>query len=278
MEKQLSDRFKRLSIVLLACMFLTLSACGTGRTVQAKTYYYTLFTQNGQWFMEVRSARVISDIDRNTAKEVVITSVEELRNKITRGDFPASYINDYIHRTPYSNYTVPICNLDQLYDLRLPEGLRYDRITWCGDQYYFSIQDHTASIHCVSKEEYLRNYDYYFHERIQGTVMQDTTDDQGVRDIYTLWRSTNLDHYKVYTIQSQNQTLHVCEHRRYFDYSGKLSLKKAIHRMEAADPLIKLTIFGTDGNYYFYGNMLYMVERPTKEWLSAFALVPYGEE
>lgn len=275
MVQKLSKRIKGVAAFVLAVTILLLSACSSDRTVQAKTYYYTLFTENGQWFMEVRSGRVRSDIDRNTAKEVIITSVEDLWDKITSGDFPASYINDYIQRTPYTNYTVPIYNLDRLYDLKLPEGLRYDRITWHGDEYYFSIQDHTAGIHCTTKEEYLRNYDYYFHERIRGTVMQDTTDDRGVRDVYILWRSTYLDHYKVYTVQSQSQTLHVCEHRRYIDHSGKLSLKRAIRRMEAADSKIQLTLFGTDGNYYFYGNMLYMDERPTEAWLRGFALVPW---
>ena len=274
MVQKLSKRIKGVAAFVLAVTILLLSACSSGRTVQAKTYYYTLFTENGQWFMEVRSGRVRSDIDRNTAKEVIITSVEDLWDKITSGDFPASYINDYIQRTPYTNYTVPIYNLDRLYDLKLPEGLRYDRITWHGDEYYFSIQDHTAGFLCTTKEEYLRNYDYYFHERIRGTVMQDTTDGQGTRDVYTL-SLYSLDHYKIYILQTPSQTLHVCEHRRYNDYSGRLNETNAIFLLEAANPKIKTTIFGTDGSYYFYGNMLYMDERPTEAWLRGFALVPW---
>ena len=278
MVQKLSKRIKGVAAFVLAVTILLLSACSSGRTVQAKTYYYTLFTENGQWFMEVRSARVKSDIDRNTAKEIIITSPGDLRDKIMNGDFPAAYICDYVQRPPFSNYTIQICNLDRLYDLCLPKGLHYDGIDWYGDSYRFSVPIDGAiygtSFYCASQEDYLRLFDYYFREQFQNNILQDTTDGQGTRDVYTL-SLYSLDHYKIYILQTPSQTLHVCEHRRYNDYSGRLNEVNAIFLLEAANPKIETTIFGTDGSYYFYGYLPYSNERPTEQWLSSFALVPY---
>ena len=279
MAAQLSKRIKRVGIFLLAVIVLLLSACNSNRTLQAKTYYYTLFTEKGQWFMEVRSARVKSDIDRNTAKEIIITSPGDLRDKIMNGDFPASYINDYIQRTPFCNYTIQICNMDRLYDLRLPTGLHYDRINWYGDSYYFSVPIDgsviNAGFYCTSQEDYLQQFDYYFQQQFRDNIILDTTDDQGTRNVYTLLGDFSVDHYRIYMLQTPSQTLHVCEHRRYNDYSGRLNETNAIHLLEAFNPKTKTTIFGTDGSYYFYGLLPHIDERPTEQWLSSFALVPY---
>ena len=265
---------KRIGIALLACLMLLLCACGSKGAIYAKTQYYTICNENGQWLMEFTpQMQAVDKVCKNSgiSRTVpIFRSLSDMRRRLKHGN-----TDPYNLSTLYADHALNIYDLDNLQELVTPKGMTYDHIAFGGHGYNFWFRSSKINgyISCENQSWYewaLKEYYTNFTDYQQ--VLSDTTAaDRNARVIESI-----LEAYVrkdiLYTIQTGNQTLYIRE-----EY-----LTKCITDSPYTAPLsetvpYKVYIFGNDGINYFYGQLEGFDERPSVEWLSAFRLKPHSE-
>lgn len=287
MEKHLSDLFKRLGIVLLACMLLTLSACGSKRAIYARTQYYTVYSQNDQWFMKFHPERWSSKSSGNTNANIAVSfpefrSLSDMQNRIKSGKIAPYELSGLYYQS--TDHILTICNLNKLYDLVAPEEFSYSRIVLWGEEYEFAADSSsvTGSIVCTTADIYeqaLKHHTDYISTQNRSVIAQTTAEDRNARIVYSKNKSSaykdKLYRDIFYEIQTQTQTLYIRE-SSILEYLPGVHTEDALMQLDISNSVPEdVYIFGNNGTNCFYAELQGFTERPSVEWLSSFGLKPY---
>lgn len=265
---------KRLTaLVLFVTVLLTM--CATGCKPDnciADTEYYTLYKENGKYYLEFKT--VLPDRDPSLLETSFVTydkvsSIGEMKQKILAGDFSAEGMKALRLGSPN---TMEVCNLENLYEVQLPTGQAVRHITWKGMVYHFELEQ-TGYVECITREAYENRLDLLYTNAIKKDIPVEY--EETGRDGKTVLKryqhgATLIRH----DLSSEEKELYAVE---IFDSAGfRLEYVDTCPATELIPDRIRF--FGKMNGAYFYGYLSDLPSRPSVEWLSSFGLTPYVEE
>jgi len=203
----------------------------------------------------------------------IFRNLKEMKSNILEGSIDEKYLKG-LQRFANEEYVLEICDLDSLSDVRLPNDVTLDHVTWHGKDYSYSIAWNcgTGSVRYLTEDEYYSNalpecskLDLVDSVKIRYTEYIE--DRQANATVYMAGHQlyTNL----LYQIVDENRILYVSE-----TYVGGA---------DGGYPPRTIRICGEENGVYFYGFFLIAYDdpaavRPSVEWLSSFGLTPYVED
>lgn len=282
MEKQLSDRFKRLGIVLLACLTLLLCACGSKGAIYARTQYYTVYSRNGQWFMEFYPVQWDSKSSDNTHANIAVSfpefrSLSDMQNRIKSGGITPNALSCLYYQS--TDNVQKICNLNKLHDLVAPGDFSYNRVVLWGEDYEFAADNNISPVAgrivCATPDSYEQAFNEHYTEHLNHSVITESTvADRNARIVYSKYKD-QLYQDIFYEIQTKTRTLYIRE-SSVLKYIPDIHTQDALKERNISNSIPEnVYIFGNDGTNYFYGELHGFTQRPSVEWLSSFDLKPY---
>lgn len=270
------------------CLIIVMLCACTGK-VSVENEVYSIYQKDGHWYLELHSSTSENDQSENTTGDpsanisIAIqypkfNSIPEMRQKIKGGDIPEVQIAAMIENSNNNvldgkNNVLEICDLDNLKDLSLPEGLTYEYILWLGDSYSFEIRqtDLLGYIVYCDREEFNqafeREYVSFLNENC-SVITDNPISDRNAREVRYVTHAAELKNL-LYNFTTEHSSVYVLENYviRYFHDAAQVN--------ESPETIPQsVRIFGNDGENYFYGLFLGFEERPSIEWLESFRLVP----
>lgn len=261
---------KRIVVLCLICAtVLCCTACGKKP--------YDIIEVDGKHYMSFNTyllgESAISDIGRYAGVSLQFTSIAQMKKKFESGAFNDNELHALQLKCMANFGTVEICDLDNLYDVRMPEDVTLRQVNWEGIRYSFSLDSQFAAS-CTVGCETSKNYSHLLLTEYElAPYNTNGYDFQEVKsydpDGIQLFYRTDHAEYKIikYEIHDENRTLYVTESYRLVSY-------KNISKTSSTVP--HLIYMLTEENGAFVSVRIYdPIERPSVEWLSSFGLTPY---
>lgn len=263
-------RYIRYMLIFLAITGALLCGCQSKYAVENDRY--AIYRENGKYYMSI-----YCDLSAPTGGEPgeyesialsppTFASLADMKQRIVSGGLSDSEL--YVLSKNGSVRTFEICNLWDLQDIALPQGLSYDRILWYGSYYTFEIPTGGISVTVCGKKDYDRLFADNYTEEINHesrSVFSDTVVPD--RDARAIQYMTDAGICKdlCYTIHPDHGKATVLE--RYtlelFDTDPPQGSETVPERVwmfsEGKDRSLIVSAYG-------------LTERPSAEWLSAFKL------
>lgn len=239
---------------------------------------YDLIKENGKTYISLH----INDTKEENSPNVegsysvalppppTFLSVAEMKKSIEKGGLTLATLKSVQER--YAQEGVwEICDLDNLYDVRLPDGVSVKNITMRGTNYTFNlncqIADYCGVTYCDEsyynkefQEEYLD-----FPNELQEVTWEETTEDRNATVIY-YQNETGQYRCEKYTIPQDERSLYVIERYGMIRYMDDGETSDTIPRT--------VWIFGEENGVYYTVYVHHPTERPSVEWLKSIELVP----
>lgn len=200
------------------------------------------------------------------ATAIGFPSVAKMKQTIEEGSFTAVQLRDMQNLIRIGGGKVEVCDLNNLYDAALPEGVNLDSINWYGKTYnlYFSADQAMTNygvIKLVTKE-YVEKQIKMMDKSTEAIISR-TVDPQtgGTVICYEL---NGLKKQILYSYTEGGNTVTVQE--MYYEEENGMEIP---HRID---------ICGNYGDQYFDCYIYGLKERPSYEWIKSFGLVPYVEK
>lgn len=294
-------------IVILWCIIAALlSSCSvalpatsadslaTSTDSAAKSDLYTICNRDGKTYMEFSSdahSVTLPNGDGYYSSQPIqgmqFASISEMRRRISTGDLPEEMISALYAKA--KDNALEICDINNLYDLALPENLTCESVAWYFNSYSFPLALKTSAgtgksiMATMWSDMNAWSYNARFEDEFVNfvpdgaSVLSDTVvEDRNARVVY--YNNSPYAAFKniLYTITtSRGGTLHVREQyllENFAAYTGDTKPSETVP--------YKLFLFGTEGDKNFYGYILHledvMNERPSVEWLASFGVVPFA--
>ncbi len=241
---------------------------------------YVLRWENGKCYFDPQFI-ILADSTPDAENSVValpkptFSSIAEMKKRIKSGDISSEeygrilaafgYSKD--DRESYKEWT-EICDLDRLYDLKLPKDVSYDKVEWYGRDYVFILDSDSSvrgSIVCCPEEYLTECYNSSsldaVAEKCERVLSDKKVSDRNAR---VLEYENTADGIKrkiiSYEILRPDGVLVVEEHYDSVSASVPRSIK----------------LYGTHHDGCFYGTLSDLPERPSVDWLTEFNLREYG--
>ena len=198
------------------------------------------------------------------------SSVADMKKRIETADIPINELA-FFYADNGMKDVVQICDLSNLYDIKLPQSTSLERILFMGNSYCFEF----SSKDCEGYLDYFNNEEDYTRqlaERHIDQLREDfiilSDDEVNDRDARVVNFKTGLAELKriYYTIDNANGNMYVCESYvlKYLRENSPLETSSTVPQ--------KIYIYGTNDGAKFFGVLFDLKERPTLEWLSSFGL------
>lgn len=255
-------------ICCVACMLL----------IEYMSRDYDLVKKDGKSYISLRPVEEKeeeSDTDNAYVSTAVFgptfSTVAEMKNSIENNKLSEQAL--YAIRTLYAKDGLwEICDLDNLYDVRLPDETSIKQIALRGKSYSFTLDNYIASSCFI---DYLDEADYNeefeeeylgFPNEFQEVIWEDQTTDRNATIKYYKTGAGNFKRIE-YTIQQEGRMLYVIE-----EYILSIELESK----PTSDTIPRtVTVYGEENGAYYKVWVLAPVERPSVEWITSFGLVPF---
>ncbi len=259
---------KRILVLLIICStIICATACGEKP--------YDIIEVDGKHYISFNTyllgERAISDIGRYSSVSLPFTSIAQMKKKFESGAFDDYELCALQLKCMANCGTVEICDLDNLYDVRMPEDVTLRQVNWEGDSYTFSL-DSQLTESCFVSCKTAKDYDYLYKTEYKlapstdnGYDFQETKsyDPEGIQIFY----KTDRAEFKLikYEICQEDRTIYVAEEYRLASVIGGTS--------QTVPYLIHM--FTEEDGAFVYVRISDPTERPSVEWLSSFGVTPY---
>ncbi len=267
---------KRTKVLLIACCAL-ICCIACVLLIEYMSRDYDLVKKDGKSYISLRSVK--EEEESNTDNAYVSTavfgptfsSVAEMKNNILNGNLTEQEL--YAIRTCYAKDGLwEICDLDNLYDARLPDKTSIKQIALRGKSYSFTLENYIA-VNCFIDHLDEADYNKAFEEEYLGfpnefeeVIWEEQTEDRNATIKYF---RTGAGVFKrlEYTLQQDDRMLYVIEEYTLSFYTGSKPTSDTIPRT--------VTVYGEENGGYYKVWVLEPIERPSVEWLTSFGLVPF---
>lgn len=271
------DDMKLKSLLWVCLLLMALCAC-SDNVVEKQ---YTIYKEDGKTYAEFLMTES-DDGDTSDgalscciAKEVVYPmfgSAAEMKEKILSGEIPEERLSG-LRAQADENNVLEIMDLNNIYELRLPEGMRYNYVRWYGKQYLFDIgtigNGEAWGVVTWGDRDY---YDRQYSDKLSHLNFEDVTI---ITDSVVADRNARVIHFTnftgeykelIYDVATPAGTVRVLEHYTLDHYEDRLAESKTVPDM--------VQVFGDQSGQCFYGYFWDINERPSLEWFASFALDP----
>lgn len=252
---------------------------------------YQVINEDGQYYIVINQKESAPKNTNKTVYEgseqpyIVFESVDEMKNDILSGNYSEEEWGALIRLSKFSYFDgkIPICNLDTLCEPVFPTMYDSYTIRWTGVDYSFKLLDADEKdvrvVVVLSKDEYdkkverWRNWQDYIDTGIydEEIDLQIDSEQNAALYSYTYWYF-NTNGYGnalheaqkdyIYLFEANGNVYYVFEH-----YAENTSANVPEY----------VQIYGKSNDMYFWIAIFDPLERPSREWISSFGLVPYQE-
>ena len=270
---------KKCVCFLLLLLMLPLSGCSG--VEQFRNDLYVVTKKGDTCYLKVHSDVYASMFEDETWKRVdspTYASVAEMKQGIQDGNITVPQLKD-IYRAMYRinrlrNGSVPIVDINNLYDACLPSSISDKKVIWSGLGYRFEFQEGTVkgSISVTDEKTYEERVGWYSvsgYFKAHGYTSQDYSI---ISETYDPERNATIIVYQPMFSEMKLK-------RVFYSYSDDTkTIAYAEYYTDENDPLPESIHFvGEQGDCYFDGGMSGFSEMPSYEWLTSFGMVPYTE-
>ena len=267
----------KLKSLLWVCILL-MALCACSDNVVEKQY--TIYKENGKTYMEFLPEDSAADNNSDGALKSAtqdlqypkFDSASEMKEKIQSGDIPSERLSG-LRAQADENNDLEIMDLNDICELRLPEGMRYNYVKWYGKQYVFDIGtigngEAWGVVTWGDRDYYDRQYSDNLSHLSFETVTIITDSVVADRNARVVHFTNSTGEYKdlIYNITTPTGTVCVLEHYTIDHYIEGSAESETVPDV--------VYVFGDEGNRYFYGYFRGISERPSLEWFASFALDP----
>lgn len=260
--------FKRiLSGLLIPCTVLLFTSCSSKN--------YEISKVNDKYYITFDLEEDSKNTDENVSSMMTFAdypdflTVSEMRAGIASGEIPRDELVAIRAMAREQGGTLEICDIDNLYDVVLPEGVQVTKVSWEGKSYSFYLK--TDSI----KNCYLSCYDRYSYEYNFDRMFQDFPNPETITDLKQisdrnateiLYQTSDSEKFKLlrYSKEVNGYMLHIQE---CYILSCDLEFTP-----DSEDAPYYIDIFAENNNSCFYVGLTDLDVRPTLEWLTSFSL------
>ncbi len=203
---------------------------------------------------------------------VAFESIAQMKACIETGNFTSIQLARMQYFPRASNGKVAVCDPDNLYDFKAPEGLLLKQVVWTGVYYSFSFTpDYSAmkyggygSIGLISQERYeeiAQKADLKSGENANIKILSESVDPQTNGTVICYENRNGVFKQILYT---------------HTDGENKITIEETYRESDGfEDPSIR--VWGNCGEQHFSGSISALRERPSYEWITSFVLTPYVE-
>ena len=246
--------------------------------VDEKGKNYFVFDNPEQYYSSPTEDELDISIMVPTAK---FDSVEELISSVKKGTLSDEQKRAIALFEKDENGRIEICNLDEMYQAKLPISCTVENILWYGDHYTFTIDipNSTAGYLKVVTED---NHELSLKNEIDTvfnnpmvTVINTETDAEG-REI--TYYSTSAGYFKLirYTHSDETRDLTIIEkYRIKIDNSSDNILYETLTVSESIPS--KIAIYGVQSGQYFEVSAFEFSNEIESDWILSFGISKYVE-
>ncbi len=203
---------------------------------------------------------------------VAFDSLAKMKECIETGNFTRIQLARMQYFPRASNGKIAVCDPDNLYDFKVPEGLLLKQVVWTGVYYSFTFTpDYSAmkyggygSIGLISQERYeeiAQKADLKSGENANIKILSESVDPQTNGTVICYENRNGVFKQILYT---------------HTDGENKITIEETYRESDGfEDPSI--SVWGNCGEQYFSGSISALRERPSYEWITSFVLTPYVE-
>lgn len=268
---------KRTKVLLIACCAL-ICCIACVLFFEYKSRDYDIINKGGKCYISFRPVEE-TEAESNKGDAYVsaviigptFSSVVEMKNDIENNNLSEQEL--YTIRTHYAKDGLwEICDLDNLYDARLPGETSIKQIALRGKSYSFTLENYIAAscfINCLDEADYNKAFEEEYlgfpneHEEV---IWEEQTEDRNATIKYFRTEAGVFKRLE-YTLQQDGRMLYVIEEYILSFYTGSKPTSDTIPRT--------VTVYGEENGGYYKVWVLEPVERPSVEWITSFGLVPF---
>ena len=254
-------------LICICLVLLLFSGCSSD--ILCENENYRIFRKDGKMYMEF-----LKDFSGTEGKLYPrFNTLEEMVPIILSGGLSEENLNSLQRRS--TDNLPEIWNLDNIYDLRMPDSVQIVAVFWLGDYYEVYIQDREQGGNGCFQILDKKKYEGKFDKEYKVKSYEDRTVDY---EEYVEDRNAHIIHYLVdrvrlatskeirYRLDIPTGYIYALE-----DYSvGSPSYYHAPYFTD--DQPSQIVLFGCDKGIYFYVHFDPLIERPPVEWITAFGV------
>ena len=259
----------KLKSLLWICISLMLLCACSGKTIEKQ---YTIYKEDGKTYMEFLQMESNDGEVSDGAKHPKFESAAEMKEKILSGEIPEESISG-LRAMAGENNTLEIMDLENICELCLPEGMKYNYARWYVGYYVFDIgMIGNGEVWGVVTWGDRGYYDRQYSDKLSHLNFEDVTI---ITDSVVADRNARVIHFTnftgeykelIYDVATPAGTVRVLEHYTLDHYEDRLAESKTVPDM--------VQVFGDQSGQCFYGYFWDINERPSLEWFASFALDP----
>ena len=256
------------SLLWVCILLMVLCACSD----HAAEKQYTIYKEDGKTYMEFLQKESNDGEVSDGTKYPMFESAAEMKEKILSGEIPEESISG-LREMADDNNTLEIMNLENICELCLPEGMKYNYVRWYVGYYVFDIGtigngEVWGVVTWGDKDYYDRQYNNRLTHLDFETVKiieESATADRNARVIHY---TNDTGEYRelIYNVTTPKGTVRVQEHYTLDHYGDRVAESETVPDA--------VYVFGDQCGQYFYGYFRGINERPSLEWFASFALDP----
>ena len=246
--------------------------------VDEKGKNYFVFDNPEQYYSSPTEDELDISIMVPTAK---FDSVEELISSVKKGTLSDEQKRAIALFEKDENGRIEICNLDEMYQAKLPISCTVENVSWYGDHYTFTLDIPNATagyLKIVTKDNHelsLKNEIDTVFNNPMVTVINTETDAEG-REI--TYYSTSAGYFKLirYTHSDETRDLTIIEkYRIKIDNSSDNILYETLTVSESIPS--KIAIYGLQSGQYFEVSAFELSNEIESDWILSFGISKYVE-
>ena len=264
---------KRILVLLIICStIICATACDKAP--------YDIIEKDGKHYISFNSDtqdKVATSDGVNYSVAIVLpqfTDIGQMKNTIEKHKLGNNELRAVQLAQGEKGDLLEICNLDNLCDVRMPQGMTLHHVTWEGSSYSFDLRSQNTEscyVDCEIAEEYSYFFQkYYANSPYSKDLAYDfreekSYDPEGTQIFY----QTGAGDFKVvkYEIREENRILYVSEEYRLTNYRGTLDTSTTVP--------YRIKMFTEENGAFVTVSIYEPTERPSVEWLSSFGVTPY---
>lgn len=264
------------TLLLLCLSFLLLTSCKLDSCIIVEYDTYTIEKKDGVYSLHFKNdpespADPIKESASGGYSNPHFSSVTEMKEFVLSGQLSETQLYALKIGALYNKNddgSLKLCNLDALYDVRLPENVDIEEVIWKGFCYDFDFESDDGPygyIGYCDEYSYDREYQDHYVNIMEGQYGGSEWQVEERNATVTRHSNTTGSYTTIrYKIESGEWTVHVRE------------LHKGGYWEESTP--VHIYLFGNNGTEYFDGWIAGFTERPSVQWLSSFGLTPYVED
>lgn len=211
---------------------------------------------------------------QNQLATIDFTSVKDFYDVVTKGQLEEWQKSIIVDAFPKDKNGIPTCDFDNLFEPVLPDGGKYDSVSWRGQSYSYSITFNNeifGFLHCYTREEYNNEYadeyEGFFDKETINVSNTDRFDDGKTATYY----STSIGEFMQirYTITSEKKVYVV-------DKTFRLKMNNASASVSDELP-INITLYCVQDDTCFVLDLFGFADDPSDIWLLSFGLKAYAK-